>query len=337
MKNKPYNAYQVANQLLKTVKPLLKKSQKAFNKSYIQRQNKSAYIEKYDFAKDLYTTQTDYFEKAAKKLLSRKEWASDKEDSTQVVLRHWMPFVSFAFSPYVYSIDETYQEEIKTISVDTPLEIFSKIPHYSTYLHLPMQVNGKFFCGLLATRLLNKNKQFLNVSFIENEDGELWSSYSIEFRVDTDETVDYFLDTIRERTGKCYEDARFKEYDTVALSLRALSALLWLCVEEPDISDFTGKVFDRKAVVKNHVVKNKSGELIPPPQPIMRIIGKRLGGEIRKFKACIEQSANEQGYNQRTVKPHIRSGHWHGYWYGTGDNKIYDVRWVDATLVNAKI
>ena len=39
----------------------------------------------------------------------------------------------------------------------------------------------------------------------------------------------------------------------------------------------------------------------------------------------------------RRVRPHIRSGHFHGFWSGTAQNKTYNVKWLPAIFVNSLI
>lgn len=68
----------------------------------------------------------------------------------------------------------------------------------------------------------------------------------------------------------------------------------------------------------------KTGAFIPPEKPLIYDVGARLGGEIRKKRDEIEHGLNS---GTRTVRPHIRRGHWHGYWKGTGQNRHFDVKW----------
>lgn len=37
----------------------------------------------------------------------------------------------------------------------------------------------------------------------------------------------------------------------------------------------------------------------------------------------------------KTIRPHIRKGHWHGYWEGSGQDKHYVPKWLAAIFVNA--
>lgn len=52
---------------------------------------------------------------------------------------------------------------------------------------------------------------------------------------------------------------------------------------------------------------------------------KSLDDSVAKFKA-----ANAGG----TVIPHIRRGHWHGYWSGSKDSKKFSYKWVLPIIVN---
>ena len=69
-----------------------------------------------------------------------------------------------------------------------------------------------------------------------------------------------------------------------------LSALLWLCAEEPDISNITGEPIIRSELqAPKHTVHPKTKNFITPSMPTVYNIGKRLGGEIRQMNDAIER------------------------------------------------
>lgn len=87
------------------------------------------------------------------------------------------------------------------------------------------------------------------------------------------------------------------------------------------------------AGVKLPAADKKTGVFIPPNRPIIYNIGKRLGGEIRTFNDKI--AATDSRISNRK-RPHIRRGHWHGVWSGTGQNKEFKIYWQPAIFVNAR-
>ena len=112
-----------------------------------------------------------------------------------------------------------------------------------------------------------------------------------------------------------------------------LSMLLWLCAEEPDISNIQGEPVNKDALrLPKYRVNKKTGVFIPPDKPTIYDIGKRLGGEIRTFNERLGSGDSRISSRKR---PHIRRGHWHGVWSGTGQNKQFKIYWWPAIFVNA--
>ena len=116
-----------------------------------------------------------------------------------------------------------------------------------------------------------------------------------------------------------------------ALINRLLAILLWLCVEQPDILGANGEPLPtNQQRYKRHKV---SGHFVPPDKPKIYNVGERLGGEIRQYRQQIAR--HDPSKTGTSKRPHIRRGHWHGYWTGTGQNKQFTPKWLPATFVNA--
>lgn len=264
---------------------------------------------------------------------------------------------AYRISPISYAIDPDYKQEIKPIHLDTPASIFSKIPHVTFYLEFPV---GDVHQGFLITKLKEKDGIWLSINGLPSEDEAKRMQAKFEDKLKKDVPVLFNLSfglnisndkTIRDRFKNLAAELNLdlmKPADKVIHDgfvnsiTEILSVLLWFCVQEPDISDFEGKVLTVNEVRKLVIARNKAGVFIPPSKPVLRLIGGQLGGEIRKFRAIIADSDKSDNQEKtllpiRTVRPHIRAGHWHGYWMGQKDNKEYTVKWVNATLVNAKL
>lgn len=260
---------------------------------------------------------------------------------------------AYRVSPINYIIDTDYCGEIKPIHPDTPASIFNKIPHLTFYLDYPIEGHQGFLISkikeedgrlLLSIYGVPCEEELLRIESKASDKlkDDMPILMNLAFGLDLSDRVD---NTVGKRIEAlvCYLSDSNKSQENVADFRKTieevLSVLLWFCVQEPDISDFEGKILTPREIAKPVYHRNKAGKLLPLGKPITRIIGGRLGGEIRKFKQLIDSNESEhlklQG--QRTVRPHIRAGHWHGYWVGVGDNKEYTVKWLNATLVNAKI
>lgn len=107
-----------------------------------------------------------------------------------------------------------------------------------------------------------------------------------------------------------------------------LSLLLWLCSEEPDISNVRGEPVSPENPVSRKV--RKITRIYPAAGPTVLTVAARLGGEIRQSR---DQVDYESGKTIR--KAHIRKAHWHGFWSGprTGERK-FSVKWLPPVLVS---
>ena len=143
--------------------------------------------------------------------------------------------------------------------------------------------------------------------------------------------------------GLSVKEAVSQEHENVGLGNKleqelailkfALSLLLWLCAEEPDITSIAGEpVTGEQLRLPKYGRNKKTGAFVPPSQPHIYDIGKRLGGEVRDFNK--RNGAPDARISSRK-RPHIRRGHWHGVWTGTGQNKEFKVYWQPAIFVNS--
>lgn len=107
-----------------------------------------------------------------------------------------------------------------------------------------------------------------------------------------------------------------------------LSLLLWLCSEEPDISNIRGEPVSPENPVSRKV--RKITRIYPAAGPTVLTVAARLGGEIRQSR---DQVDYESGKTIR--KAHIRKAHWHGFWSGprAGERK-FSVKWLPPVLVS---
>lgn len=143
---------------------------------------------------------------------------------------------------------------------------------------------------------------------------------SLEYIYQSDSSDDPFL------------NAKYVKTDVDMLRI-VLSCLLWLCAEEPDISNIIGEPINKDALrMPKYRINKKTGAFVPPEKPILYQIGSRLGGEIRTFNERIGSGDNRISARKR---PHIRRGHWHGVWGGTGQNKQFKIYWQPAIFVNS--
>ena len=256
----------------------------------------------------------------------------------------------------IYKIDaEIMSELVKTnIPDDTPSHIFSRLPDWCVYMELPplgkhVSADGKTyevvgFWVLLDRKITVDGKEPLVLNIVPHMilDGnpDYQNYIPIQMAISDSLTVVEAIervneiDTMVETTLQLEDSNADKAYKYNMLKMM-LPLVLWLCAEEPDISNIKGEpISGAELRAPKYAVNKKTGVFIPPSQPIIYHIGKRLGGEIRQFNKKIADN-DQQSRAPTRKRPHIRRGHWHGVWHGTKQNKQFKIYWQPAIFVNA--
>lgn len=258
----------------------------------------------------------------------------------------------------VYRIDESVapQAVASVIPYETPSDIYVNLPEWCVYVEMP---KCKKMTKYTYDYTDENNKDTNNGRDLEvlgfwamhdhvNVNGRMMRCLDIFMHLKQDRDLqlkDMNLIptrllvspdlTIMESLRIGYPDATDEELEDFP-SRKALSLLLWLCVEEPDVTNVTGQKMSRKALKEPRYARNKkTGTFVPPAQETYFDIAKRMGGDIRGYQKEIDDF--EQGGRAAKRKaPHIRRGHWTGVWTGSGDNKTYKVYWQNPLFINAK-
>lgn len=252
----------------------------------------------------------------------------------------------------VYRIDpDIYDQSIASvIPSDTPTTIFSKLPDWCVYVELPadkpMQIINDCVAVLVSgfwaffDKMLGEGDVALNIilDMMPSENMPDDTSVNVPVVLLIKEGV-----SIEESIKGTYSGAntyepviqqKMMEQELAQMS-KLLSLLLWLCAEEPDISNIHGEpITPEQMRLPKYAVNKKNGAFIPPNGTTIFEIGKRLGGEVRDFSDKVESG---EGRIPSRKRPHIRKGHWHGVWKGTGQNKHFDLYWQPAIFVNTKL
>jgi hypothetical protein len=102
-----------------------------------------------------------------------------------------------------------------------------------------------------------------------------------------------------------------------------MSLVLYLCSDEPDAA---GVAIPRRGVRRRAATDGENQVLE---------VGFRLGAALRTDRA--ESPRHGEGSHASPV-PHVRTAHWHTYWYGPRDapatTRIAKLRWLAPILVN---
>ena len=103
-----------------------------------------------------------------------------------------------------------------------------------------------------------------------------------------------------------------------------LSMVMYLCSEEPEIED---RDYPERPVNLPQPKRTKKGwRLFPPEKPRIWSVGEHTGDTLRR-----EYATELTG---RTVRPHPRRAHWHGFWSGPRDgDRKFGCKWLSPVVV----
>lgn len=124
-----------------------------------------------------------------------------------------------------------------------------------------------------------------------------------------------------------------QEFDHMrSLAKQLLPLVLYLCTEEPEVEDRDVPDW----TPHNPAPKKVRGEfrIMPAKKPHHYMIGAKTGAMLRKAR----REAFEHEPTGRTVAPHIRRAHWHGYWTGQRKgpqsiNQKFVLKWLPPIIV----
>lgn len=231
----------------------------------------------------------------------------------------------------IYRLDDEIIKDSKAIPNDTPTSIFLNLPEWCVYLDIAS-----------ARIAITQDGSSSHVK-------GFWAIYDlidygtqphkvINFIIDIDSDDDMYLplplildDDMTVQQSLAYIDDKIGDKGSNELIKGLLPYLLWLCVAEPEIM-YRGEPLSRKDLDKpKYQTNKKTGVFIPPNEPFIYEVGSRLGGEVRKYQQQLDKTEPSHTSKKR---PHIRRGHWHGYWHGTNQAKEFKLKWQPAIFVN---
>ena len=108
-----------------------------------------------------------------------------------------------------------------------------------------------------------------------------------------------------------------------------LSLLLYLCSEEPEVDD---KRRPGTSPSKAKATRTRHGwKMFPADTSRVWRVGYQVSERLRKGSEEAERREREEG---RTVRPHLRRAHWHGFWTGPREGKRKFVyKWIPPLFI----
>jgi len=227
-----------------------------------------------------------------------------------------------------------YDPEVYAALIDTPLagdlpaSLLLRLPEWSVYIETPgLAIYGVAVDGFWATLDYD----------IECGDAQLRTVMAIGDQTHASPTITLGRGSLADAIERTYagsedvvtylgDDVRPHAERDAAQMMPFVSLLLYLCTDEPEIDDVrqpgSSPGNPRPKRVKH------GWRLFAPDRARIWTVGAQIGKAIREGR--------EHEPTGRTVRPHIRRGHWHGYWYGprTGE-RVMRVKWLPPIAVAA--
>lgn len=239
---------------------------------------------------------------------------------------------TWRYSQGIYQIDQDLMSALmdSPISGDLPSDVLYRLPEWCIYIETPGQKwLGDELYGFWAHMEWDANTGRTELRFLLDCEKNL---IGLPLHVGAW--------TITEAVDRAISEA-VKQAQIAGITLTAapddvqsmaaqinplISILLYLCSEEPEIDDTREPGI---SPARPNPRKTKNGwRLFPADKPKIWAVGATIGAQLR------HAAAGDQ--TDRTVKTHLRRGHWHGFWTGPrqGERKfIY--RWISPLVVKA--
>lgn len=242
--------------------------------------------------------------------------------------------IPWRYSRSVYRFDpDLYRELVATpFSGEIPEEVLLRLPEWSIFVEMQGESVSGFFSSL---EYVSPGKAELRFVFCTEE--RLMPFY-IALSAGTIEKS--FEDCLREYEAVAGESDKVKaEYTEVlgedlSLVKKALSLVLYVCSDEAEIRDREAPDWE-PAFPRAKVTKGEE-RLFPADRNRVVDVGRELGAMLREGATKSEPSAP----TGRTVRPHMRRGHWHGFWTGprkeNRDQQKFVLKWLPPLFVHGK-
>jgi hypothetical protein len=227
---------------------------------------------------------------------------------------------TWRYSKGIYKFDKSLAQALAEtkISGDIPSDALYRLPEACIYIDLidsgifPATVYGAFVYLEFDVNDGSKELRFL----FDTESGLL----PVALRIGA-WSVEAGLNKIAQsawRQGFPVAGAKPEETEFIS---KLLSLVLYLCSEGPELEPSPG------AGSKYKSEKHSSARLIIPEKTKVISVGEKIGAQLRT-------AADATG---KTVAPHIRRGHWHGFWRGPRDGaREFFYKWLPPMVVAAE-
>lgn len=231
----------------------------------------------------------------------------------------------------IYKFDPDLWSELNAVSIDCkiPCDILLKMPEWCIYLYIGDDA-GAFYVineelGNVELRIYLAAENGIMPIIMHLGDWSFQEGFdrAIEFAV-----MQYRKNNIHNDIGESNIRESYKHSEAIIAQL--LSGLLFIITQSDEVGNGRTKPY------KPTPIRTKLGLAMPQAEkPKIWDVGVRMGATLRRYNK--EQSDYYEATG-RTVRPHIRRAHWHGYWTGPRDSndRKFIVKWIPPTFINTE-
>ena len=236
-----------------------------------------------------------------------------------------------------------FDETIYKALVDTPVtgnlpsSVLTRLPAWCVYIETPgMTAQGVSIAGVWAMldHDQNTSSDELRLFLFDGESAGLvplvlqLGDWTIEEAI----AKPVHMDVLRELIEPDHAQQAISVAKGIACTPQIVSLLLYLCTYGFPRSSVAQQA--HSAYPKPKKVKG-GWRLFPAQRPTVRTIGEDIGRKLREAEEQAPQTAEDrEPGTHASPRPHIRRGHWHGFWHGPrdGERKL-KLRWLPPIAV----
>jgi len=239
----------------------------------------------------------------------------------------------------VVRFDETLYGALAETPVtgNLPSSTLTRLPAWCVYVETPgMEAQGVSIAGVWAMldHDSNTDADELRLFLFDGESAGLvplvlqLGDWTIEEAIERPVNMDVLRDLVNpDQAQQAISVAK-----QIACTPQIVSLLLYLCTYGFPRS---GTVPADGGARYPKAKKTRQGwRLFPAQKPTLRVIGESIGRRLRDAEAKEAQTPGREPGTHASPRPHIRRGHWHGFWHGPRDGeRRLKLRWLPPIAV----